>query len=165
MTIPQRSLLIVAGCTAALTFVRLFESETARYTFGHPRAMDIATMMLLLGLFATHAAIALIMWLQRSYWLPSDAAMFRFISVKALLWINAATLYMSLGRGVRLDIVVLYTMIALTTLDLDVRMVRRYWFATKDEREDQRGEAWDGETERRGDQLGRRAYDQQRGRS
>ncbi len=138
MTIPQRSIAIIAGCSLVMVFVRLFEGER-RYTFGHPTIVDAAMIALFLGLFVTHSVIAGIMWLQHEKWLPSDAAMFRFIAMKALLWISFATMYMSRGIGVRLDVIILYLMVALTTIDLDVRMVRRYWFGTDDEQEAARG--------------------------
>ena len=139
MTIPQRSIAIIAGCALVLFAVRLVEDETKRYTFGHPHAVDAAMLALLIGLFVTHSVIAGIMWMQRERWLPSDAATFRFIVVKALFWLNVATIYMASGLGVRLDLAALYLMIAATTADLDVRMVRRYWFGTSDEQEKARG--------------------------
>lgn len=162
MSIQRWSPAFVIACALTLIGIRLIEDES-RYTFGQPHTMDVLIVALMVGLFLTHGMIAVIMWLQRERWLPSDAAMFRFIAIKSLLWINTATIYVAFGRGVRLDLIALYLMIAFTTADLDIRMCRRYIFRTMDEREPG-DEDWSGE-ERRSGLPGRRAYDQFKGRA
>lgn len=144
MSIQTRSLLGVAAAAVALLTVRYLE-HGERYAFGRPGLVDAAVETLLWVMAATHAVIAGIMWMQRRRWLPSDAAMFRFISAKVLLWVTVGANYVAAGRGVLLDIAVLYVLIAATTLDLDVRLFRRYVAASADEREP----PWDRTTERR----------------
>src|SRR5204863_540936 len=100
---------------------RHFESTT-RHTFGHPHAVDWAILLMLCLLAATHLFIGFVMWIQRSYWVPSEAAMFRFIAVKALLWIDFVLAFKFTGRGVLLDIAYIYVLIAGTTIDMDWRM-------------------------------------------
>jgi hypothetical protein len=154
-SIPTRSLIGMIAATVAVILARQY-GGLERHTFGYPGAVDAGIVALLWMLCVTHLMIAALMWMQRDRWLPSDAAMFRFIAAKALLWGTTITAYPSSGLGVRLDIMVLYLVIALTTLDLDIRLVRRYVARTPDERE---CPEWDGMIERRGELPGRRATD------
>lgn len=126
-----RSLAFVTLAIVALFVVRLIESER-RYTFGHPGMVDTAVGTMLWLLAVTHAVVAGIMFAQRQAWVPSEAAMFRFVAIKALFWVNFATLFEPTGLGIRLDVVVLYVLIAGTTIDLDVHLVRRYVFGHED---------------------------------
>lgn len=126
-----RSLAFVTLAIVALVATRLFESEK-RYTFGHPGAVDAAVETMLWLFALTHAVVAGIMFAQRQAWVPSEAAMFRFVAVKSLFWVNFATLFQPLGLGIRLDVVVLYVLVAGTTIDLDIRLIRRYVFGSED---------------------------------
>lgn len=162
ITIPTRATVTLALAAIGLLLVRLTE-DNRRYDFGYPDALDAAVVALLWMLFVTHAAVTAIMWLQRDRWLPSDAAMFLFLGVKALFWLNFATLYNPTGNGIRLDVAYLYVIIAATAIHLDVRVVRRYLIRTADEREPG-DEDWDG-SDRRAGIPGRRAYDQFKGRA
>jgi hypothetical protein len=154
-SIPTRSIIGMIAATVAVFLSRQY-GGMERHTFGHPGIVDAFIVILLWMLCITHLMIAALMWMQRDRWLPSDAAMFRFITAKALLWGSSVTSYPSGGFGVRIDVVVLYCIIALTTFDLDIRMLRRYVFRTNDERE---YPEWDRISERRGDLPGRRWTD------
>jgi hypothetical protein len=145
LSIPTRSLIGMIAATVAVIVARQY-GGLERHTFGHPGAVDAFIVALLWMLCVTHLMIAVLMWMQRERWLPSDAAMFRFVAAKALLWGTSVTAYQSNGLGIRIDITVLYLVIALTTLDLDIRLVRRYVVRTKDEKE---YPEWDRISERR----------------
>jgi hypothetical protein len=146
-----RSLAFVTLAIVALFVVRLVESER-RYTFGHPGMADTAVGTMLWLFAITHAVVAGIMFAQRQAWVPSEAAMFRFVAVKSLFWLNFATLFQPAGLGIRLDVVVLYVLVAGTTIDLDIRLIRRYVFGSEDA-------ALYGGMERRSDPPGRRSGD------
>lgn len=152
----------IASCGAIVLLVIVLAivrqvTDGARHTFGHPGLFDGAVLALIWGLVITHAVIAGIMFIQRRDWLPSDAAMFRFIAVKMVFWAMLGIDYTSAGRGLRLSYVILYLALAVTTIDLDVRLVRRFLLRTEDERYD----VWNGRTERREPGVpGRRATDQ-----
>lgn len=127
-----RSTILVALAAIAVILTRLFETQR-RYTFGHPHAVDLAVASLLYLLAATHIVVAVIMWLQRAPWFPSEASMFRFIGVKAVFWTSLATSYSFAGKGVPLDNMVLFVLMSMTTVDLDYRLISRYIFGHEDE--------------------------------
>lgn len=131
MTMQRRATASVLIWAVALVVIRLTESD-ARYTFGHPRALDRAVLGLLLGLAATHAVIALIMWLQRARWTPSEAWMFLFIAAKVLFWASFGHDYTASGRGVRLDYAFLWVLMATTTAGLDWKLFARYILGHED---------------------------------
>lgn len=126
-----RSVAFLLLSAAALIVVRISEG-TERHTFGYADALDIAVLVVLWLLGMTHMALAGIMLAQRAPWVPTEAAMFRFVGAKALFWFNLATAFVASGLGIRLDITVLYLVVAGTTIDLDVRLVRRYIFGKED---------------------------------
>lgn len=128
----MRSTLFVAAAAVATILTRIFETQR-RYTFGHAHAVDFAVVTLLYLLAATHIVVAGIMWLQRNRWLPSEAAMFRFIGVKAVFWASLATAFVFAGRGVILDTLVLFVLMSATTIDLDCRLIGRYLFGNEDD--------------------------------
>lgn len=133
MTLQMRSTLFVAFAAVTVILTRILETQR-RYTFGHAHAVDLAVVSLLYLLGVTHGVIAVILWLQRSQWLPSDASMFRFIGVKAIFWSSVATAFQFRGIGISLDTLVLFVLMSATTLDLDLHLARRYLFGSEDER-------------------------------
>lgn len=132
MTLQTRSTLLVAFAAVMVILTRTLETQR-RYTFGHAHAVDLAVVSLLYLLAATHVVVAAIMWLQRARWLPSDASMFRFIGVKSVFWASLATAYQFRGIGVSLDTLTLFILMTASTVDLDVRLVRRYLFGSEDQ--------------------------------
>lgn len=120
-----RYTLLVAFAAVVVILVRLFETKR-KYTFGHPREVDVAVVALLTLLALTHISIAVVMWFQRRNWQPSNAAMFQFIAIKAVFWTNTATAYRFRGNGISLDTLVLFVVMALTTVELDYRLFNRY---------------------------------------
>lgn len=152
MTMQQRSTLIVLLGFFGLVLIHLFETDR-RYTFGNAHAVDWAILIMFIVLGLTHAFIACVMWIQRSAWLPSEASMFRWISFKGMLWTDLAVMFRFNDSGVRIDIAYLYILMAVSTIDMDVKMAGRYllrWEAK---------EAWDGTFERRNGPPGRRRGD------
>lgn len=131
MSIQRRSELVVLAMIAVVVVVRLTESDK-RYTFGHPHAVDIAIWSLLLILGITHVLLGAVSWLQRARWTPSEAAMFRFLSVKAVFWVNTAAQYGWAGRGISLDTAVLFVAMTATTIDMDYKMFRRFILGAED---------------------------------
>lgn len=152
MTLQQRSTAIVVLAALGLVLIRQLESN-ARHTFGSAHTVDWFILGMFFFLGFTHVFISVVMWVQRGQWLPSEAKMFRFISIKALLWFNFAASFNFNGRGVLLDIAYLYILIAVTTLDMDWGMFRRYVLGKEID------EIWDGVRERRGLKPGRRKTD------
>jgi len=156
MSMQRRSTAFAVFAVAGLVLIHLAHSRT-RHTFGHPEWVDWAVFLQLCLLGCTHVFIALVMWAQRHKWLPTEASMFRWITVKAMLWSYLAISYGFAGRGVSMELAYLYVLMAITTIDMDVKMFGRYilgWEAT---------DAWNGETERRNGEPGRRSVDSQRG--
>lgn len=125
LTIQRRSAAFVVFGTVGLVLIRVLESAT-RHTLNRPEWVDwaVVSMLTLLGL--THVFLSVVMWIQREGWTPTEASMFRWIYTKAMLWGDLATSYVMRGIGVRLDIAYLYILIAVTTIDMDYKMVRRY---------------------------------------
>lgn len=120
-----RPLVFVVVVIVVVSCARLFRPDQ-RLTFGYPFLVDLLVVSLLYALATTHAALAAIMWLQRKRWFPSERAMFRFIFVKLVFWLLAAIDFNFSGRGVSLEVVVLFVFMTLTTIDLDVKLFRRY---------------------------------------
>jgi hypothetical protein len=152
MTLQQRSTAVVTLSAIGLVLIRQFESNT-RHTFGNAHAVDWLILGMFFFLGFTHVFISAVMWIQRGQWLPSEAKMFRFISIKSLLWFNFAAGFTFSGRGVLLDIAYLYILIAVTTLDMDLGMFRRYVLGKEVDM------LWDGIRERRRLKPGRRKTD------
>jgi hypothetical protein len=153
MTIQRRSAAFVLLATLGIVLINIFESET-RHTLNVPALVDWAVLLLLSGLGCTHLFISTVMWLQRKYWKPSEASMFRWIWCKGLLWSNIAWTFTFAGRGVRLDIAYLYVLILMTTMDMDIKMFGRFVLGW----EDSKSHVWDG-AERRVHLPGRRKTD------
>jgi hypothetical protein len=130
---PESARYTLAVFAAAIVtiLVRHFETQR-RYTFGHPHEVDLAVVILLYALATTHIVVAMVMWFQRKTWHPSNAAMFQFIGVKAVFWSSLATGYVFRGIGISLETLVLFVMMSLTTIELDVRLIRRYLFGVED---------------------------------
>jgi 4-amino-4-deoxy-L-arabinose transferase-like glycosyltransferase len=129
--LPTRYTLIVLGTAAAIIVVRQLGAPR-RYTFGYPDEVDLAVVILLYLLAATHTTIAAVMWFQRRTWHPSNAAMFQFIGVKAVFWTSLATGYVFRGIGVNIETLILFVMMALTTIELDARLINRYLLGSED---------------------------------
>lgn len=104
-----------------------------RYTFGHPYLVDLLIVSLMYALVFTHLAVAVIMWLQRRSWIPSERAMFRFIFVKSVFWAIFAADYQFNGRGVTLETISLFVFLTITTVDLDWKLFCRYILGSGDE--------------------------------
>ncbi len=121
----MKAMVLTLIAAVALIVVRLIEPNH-RYTFGHAHAVDVALVSLILLLGITHVVLGLILWVQWRNWLPSEEAMFGFIAIKALFWLNAATQYQFRGVGIRLDTALLFVLMASTTVLLDWRLFGRY---------------------------------------
>lgn len=126
-----RYTLVVVFAAVVLVLTRRYETQR-RYTFGHPHEVDLAVVILLYALATTHIVVAMVMWFQRKTWQPSNGAMFQFIGVKSVFWSSLATAYVFRGIGISLETLVLFAMMSLTTLELDVRLIRRYLFGVED---------------------------------
>lgn len=117
---------------AVIGFVLIrFIDDGARRTFGHPEAVDTAVHALFWLLGGTHILIALFMWLQPGPWRSSNTALFAFIAVKGIFWINLATTYVHRGTGQPLENVYLYALLIATTGYVIVQLFRRYVLGTE----------------------------------
>lgn len=121
---------LLAAMSVAMT--RTFENVD-KYGFGSPKIVDTLVQLLLFALAGTHLIVWLLMFARREEWLPTDEAMYRFIGIKAVFWINMATVYPPLGHGISLDSAVLFVLLMLTTVDLDIKLFRRYVLGREDE--------------------------------
>ncbi len=124
------SILVTIVCALAVIVIRFVEDQD-RYTFGHPHAVDVALVCALYLLGITHVVLATIMWFHRRHWLPSESAMFTFVAIKAVFWLNTATSYHSAG-GIKLDNAVLFVFMVPSTLWLDWTLFERYLRGSED---------------------------------
>lgn len=121
----MRPIVFVVFVLAVVVPARYYD-HGRHYTFGHPHLVDFLIVSLLCALAFTHVSVAGIMWLQRRRWLPSERAMFRFISIKSVFWTIFAVDYRFNGYGVTLETIVLFVLLTITTADLDIKLFRRY---------------------------------------
>ncbi len=125
MSRQHRTLCLVFLGALGLAFVRLVLPQ-GLYSFHHHANELYRFTEGLLGLLAaTHASLCLIMWAQRDKWDSADSSIFRFIAVKALFWgwVAATEPHRS---GINLSVVYLFGLILISTVDLDIQLVRRY---------------------------------------
>ncbi len=102
------------------------------YSFrGHGSELRDGLIGLYWLLCTTHVMFAGISWMQRGRWDSVEASTFRFVSVKAILW-GFLALTTKQINGIPLAYTYMVIVIALTTLDLDVKMVRRYIMPSDD---------------------------------
>lgn len=127
-----RTLGFIVFSGALVLSLRAFDNQD-RYTFGHPQAVAVAVRSLMLLIMGTHLFVWLLMMANKDRWLPTDEAMSRFIGVKAVFWGNYGIFYAPLDPGITLDSVVLFTLISLTTIDLDTKLFGRYVLGKEDE--------------------------------
>lgn len=103
------------------------------YSFGgHGRLLNDVQRGFLALLALTHASLAGIMWTQRRWWDGTEASTFRFICVKAIFWGYFATTFPH-RNGILLVSAFLLTIMLLTTIDLDIQLVRRYILGRRDD--------------------------------
>lgn len=122
---PWQNALFFAVAATALVVLQAWGPD-GLYTFGgHGRTINDVVRLCLWLLVLTHAALAGIMWTQRAAWDDAEAATFRFIAVKGLLWFWFAWTAHP-RNGVSLPYVLLVVAVLATTIDLDVQLIRRY---------------------------------------
>jgi hypothetical protein len=126
------AILFVVAAVVGFVLIRLVD-DGARRTFGHPGAFDNAVHALFWILGITHALIAVFMWMQPAPWRSSNAALFAFIAVKGIFWINLATTYVHRGFGQPLENVYLYVLLITTTAGVIVQLFRRYVLGTEND--------------------------------
>lgn len=80
----------------------------------------------------THIILSAIMWASRRGWLPSEASMFRFMSVKAVFWSYLAYRIPIRDREVDLVWFALALIMSAVTIDLDCRLFARYVMGRED---------------------------------
>ena len=128
---PRLNALLLA--LAALALAALNEwGPRGLYCFGgHGQLLNDAVHGCLWLLFLTHVFLAGILWTQRRRWDDAEAASFRFIAVKGLFWCYAALTTPS-KNGINLPSTFLLIVIVLTTIDLDIQLIKRYVLARKE---------------------------------
>ncbi len=132
MNHQRYNLVTVALAVIALVAVNHW-APGGLYTFGgHGRALSDLQRALLTILALTHVSLAGIMWTQRRRWDGSEASTFRFICVKAIFWGYYAATFPH-HNGILLASVFLLAIMLLTTLDLDIQLVRRYLFFRRED--------------------------------
>lgn len=126
MTSPRLNLAFVLVALALVVVVIRTDPYRLVDLGGHGLVIGYGIWALLTGLCVTHVALAGIMWIQRNRWQPSEAGMFRFMSVKAIFWGAAAWFFRPHDAGVPLLNVVLFSMMIVVTAHADVLVFRRY---------------------------------------
>jgi ABC-type xylose transport system permease subunit len=135
MTINQRrvwsSIVSVLVCFVVV-FTIHYTQEQTRHTFGYPAVVKWAVTLLLYGMVVTHTFLAAIMLMQRQRWTPSEAAMFRFIGTKAIFWLFFSVQFRMSSQGIYIDLLAMWVVMAVATIDLDVRLFGRYVLGWED---------------------------------
>lgn len=124
--IAQRSLLFGLMATVLIIAAIWWDPYYLVDLGGHGTIIGYGVWVLLVGLATTHVALLLIMWVQRHHWHSSESAMFRFTWMKAIFWWTTVYFFRPVDRGQPLINMLLFVLLFLTTIDLDVRLVRRY---------------------------------------
>lgn len=132
MTSPRLNLAFVLAALAAVVAVMIVNPRHLVDLGGNGKLIGYGIWSLLIGLAATHAGLVGIMWIQRKRWRPSEAGMFRFVSVKAIFWGATAYLYRPHDAGVTMLSLVLFVPMFFVTAHMDMLMVRRYIFGLED---------------------------------
>lgn len=99
---------------------------------GHGYLIGQCIWLLLIGLAFTHFVLLCIMWVQRGGLKASEAAMFRWIGEKAIFWSSVAYFYRPHDEGVPIRNLVMFVLIFVTTVDLDIKLFRRYILGVED---------------------------------
>lgn len=132
MTSARTNLILLGIAALGLSLVWGFAPATALTFDGHAFLVEWVVEMLLWMLAGTHAFLAVVMLVRARGWTPSEAALFRFIAIKALFWLAFALQHHPRESGVNAITAYLIVIIAVSTLDLDVQLVRRYFFGSEE---------------------------------
>ena len=141
MSRQRYNLLLVVLAAVGLTVLHEYGPDGLYRYHHHGHALHVLTLTLLWLLLATHLFLATVMWTQRRRWDAAEASIFRFVCAKGLFWAFAA-LTTPMQPGLNLSKTYLIVLLLLTTIDLDVQIIRRYVFYRRDESTDEtRGDA------------------------
>lgn len=125
MTRGRINILFVLLAAAGIVAVARW-GPAGLYSFGgHGPLLNDLQRAVLIALTLTHAALALILWTQRRRWEHADASTFRFVSAKAVFWGYFSVAFVQ-RPGILLTTMYLLMVLMVTTIDLDVQLLRRY---------------------------------------
>ncbi len=137
MSRQRYNLFLVFLATIGLTVLYEWGPQGLYQYRHHGHALHAITIFLLVTLFLTHVFLATVMWMQRRKWDQAAASTFRFVCAKALFWAYAAFITPA-QNGINLSRTFLLLVLLLTTIDLDIQLIRRYVFFRRDEATDAR---------------------------
>ena len=137
MSRQRYNLMLVLLAAVVLTVLHEYGPQGLYRYHNHAHALHVFTLILLWLLFATHVFLATVMWTQRRRWDAAEGSIFRFVCAKGLFWAFAA-LTAPQRPGINLSTTYLIALLLVTTIDLDIQMIRRYIFYRRDDETDHR---------------------------